>query len=461
MATPPALQQSPPQSRNVSPRMAWCLGATVIVAGSAVLAAAILADDGRMEAPRWVAAAAGGAFLLAGLALIKGYVLDHGVEPPDDVWSPLLGALICSCFAVIAGWVAFGPGERQFRVSVNLPLPWLLPSATEWLGRAVFGFGALLVGLLMLAFWCRLLWRLRRRSVREGLQLVAALVVTAVAALAVLQATGDLRLWPANRGLRRALAAPGLSDADRLRLVLAAKLANPAYLQWQHLEWYRQPYQAFDEETLLKQIRSQIAASVTPPVGVPVITVPVVSGRAPVIDGRLAPNEWTGAVHTDLGRGTTLHALSDGRQLYMAADVPTDTTEDGFDQLRVYYHVDLVGVITHERVHVSRSAKDAFASYRLSHLRRPGDPHPLALSEGHIYRRGRAASTMVAHRQFELALDLEETGLHLGVPFAAYVEVETDPLTDWGGRFRERVYAGRLGSQVAPVWLVIGTPANP
>ena len=140
----------------------------------------------------------------------------------------------------------------------------------------------------------------------------------------------------------------------------------------------------------------------------------------------------------------------------MAADVPSDTTEDGFDQLRVYYHLDLAGVIANERVHVSRSPTDAFASYRLSHLPRLGQESPQTISESHIYRHGRGASTMIGHRQFELALDLAEAGLHVGVPFAAYVEVETDPLTDWDGRFRARAYAGRLGSQTAPVWLVIG-----
>src|SRR5512147_3172245 len=112
----PALQPSPTPSDRVSPRMAWLLGATLLLAGGAVVAASIVADDARMEAPRWVVAAAGGAFLLAGLACIKGYVLDHGVERPGDVWSPFLGVLICSCFSAIAGWVAFGSGERHFRV---------------------------------------------------------------------------------------------------------------------------------------------------------------------------------------------------------------------------------------------------------------------------------------------------------------------------------------------------------
>jgi hypothetical protein len=462
MATPPAPPPSPSQASNLSARGAWLFGAAAILTGSAVLGASIWADDARMEAPRWVAAAAGAVFVLAGLAVVKGYVWDRGVERPDDVWSQLFGTLICSGFAGIAGWVAFGPGERRFRVSGPIPLQWLPPAVNDWLGRGAFGLVAGLAGLLALLFWGRLLWRLRLRPWRDWLRFAGALVLTGGAALAVLQATGDVRLWPANRGLRQALASPGRSDAERLQLVLAAKLANPAYVRWQHREWFQQAYQAFDEEVLLKELRSQITARVTPPAGVEAITIPIVSSRLPVVDGRLGPDEWSRATRIDLEKGTTLYALSDGRRLYVAADVPSDTTEEGFDQLRFYYHVDLAGVIAHERVHVSRSARDAFASYRLSHMVRSADARAMPLSEGHIYRLGSGASSMIGHRQFELVLDLDETGLHPGVLFAAYAEVETDPITDWGGRFRERAYAGRLGSQAAPVWLVIGSrPEKP
>src|SRR5262249_24788908 len=245
--------------------------------------------------------------------------------------------------------------------------------------------------------------------------------------LPVLHATGDLGLWPANRALHRALPSPGLTDTDRLFLVFDAKLANPAYAQWQRLSLGRQPYQAFAEEALLKEVRSRIAASMVPPPGASLVTIPVVSGAAPVIDGRSGSGEWQDAVRSGLGKGTTLYALSDRHQLYTAADVPSDTTEAGFDQLRVYYHVDLAGVIANERVHVSRSPTDAFASYRLSHLPRRAEEPSRSVSESHIYRHGRGASSMIGHRQFELALDLEEARLHRGVPFAAYVEVGNDP----------------------------------
>src|SRR5262245_24558633 len=90
---PPRLLQASPLVRRVTPRMARGLAASMFLAGGSVVAASILADDGRMEAPRWVVSAAGAAFLLAGLALIKSYVLDRGRERPGDVWGPFLGAL--------------------------------------------------------------------------------------------------------------------------------------------------------------------------------------------------------------------------------------------------------------------------------------------------------------------------------------------------------------------------------
>jgi len=93
-----------------------------------------------------------------------------------------------------------------------------------------------------------------------------------------------------------------------------------------------------------------------------------------------------------------------------------------------------------------------FASYRLAHAVPLGGGPPAVISEAQIYRLGHGASTMITHRQFEAVLDLAESGLHPGVPFAAYVEVETDPRTDATGRFQNRVLAGTLGSPAAPVW---------
>src|SRR5215470_14564438 len=116
------LQPTRSPSGPMSPRTTWFLAATLILAGGAVIVASILAADERMEAPRWVAAAAGAVFLLGGLAVINSYAVEQGVERPGDRWSLLLGALICSGLAAIAAWIAFGQGERRFRIGGSLPL---------------------------------------------------------------------------------------------------------------------------------------------------------------------------------------------------------------------------------------------------------------------------------------------------------------------------------------------------
>jgi hypothetical protein len=78
--------------------------------------------------------------------------------------------------------------------------------------------------------------------------------------------------------------------------------------------------------------------------------------------------------------------------------------------------------------------------------------------EWNIFRNAYGASLLNDHRRYEAALDLVESGLHIGVPFAAFVEVETDPKDD--GTQRERVLLGTLGSQDKPLWFQIDRPVT-
>src|SRR5262249_42336390 len=179
--------------QQLGPRAAWALGLGLMLAGAGIAAIAIWSDEDRVQAPRWVAVAAGAAFALGGAAIIKGYARDQGAERPDDVWGLLLGGLLTTCLAVIPAWVAFGPGERRFRVSGPLPLGWLSPRAGEWLGRGAFGLGAILVGTITLVVWAQLLRRLGRRPARDRLASGVALLASVAAALALLHLTGDVR----------------------------------------------------------------------------------------------------------------------------------------------------------------------------------------------------------------------------------------------------------------------------
>lgn len=71
----------------------------------------------------------------------------------------LLGLGIISSLAAIATWIAFGPGPRAF--TVTLPFVGRGPG-DETVGRAVFGFGAVLMWMFLAAFVVVSIQRLRR-----------------------------------------------------------------------------------------------------------------------------------------------------------------------------------------------------------------------------------------------------------------------------------------------------------
>jgi hypothetical protein len=98
-----------------------------------------------------------------------GYALAGGVGPDGDlpagtprwirVTQYLLGLGIISSLAAIATWIAFGPGPRAF--TVTLPFVGRGPG-DETVGRAVFGFGAVLMWMFLAAFVVVSIQRLRR-----------------------------------------------------------------------------------------------------------------------------------------------------------------------------------------------------------------------------------------------------------------------------------------------------------
>lgn len=156
----------------LSPRAAVVLGLVIgAMGGLIVLLAAgmIPGGDEKLEAPRWVVACAGLAFVLAGAAMIVGYAVAGGVGPDGDlpagtarwVWvtQSLLGLGIVGALASVATWVAFGPGPRAF--TVTLPLVGQGPG-DETFGRAVFGVGAVLMWVFFVVFVIISVRRIRR-----------------------------------------------------------------------------------------------------------------------------------------------------------------------------------------------------------------------------------------------------------------------------------------------------------
>jgi len=100
--------------------------------------------------PVWVGIAAGFVFVLAGAALINGYVFGGGEDFESRATrgvyrvQQLLGFTICALFVAIAGWIGFGPGEREFMSSISLPSWQSQGRGSPNIGRVVFGAGAIM-----------------------------------------------------------------------------------------------------------------------------------------------------------------------------------------------------------------------------------------------------------------------------------------------------------------------------
>jgi hypothetical protein len=105
-----------------------------------------------INGPNWLGFAAGLVFFAAGLSvLVRAWlrVPDKQANLPDDapaiaVAIQWLAALtVVAALASIGTWIAFGAGTRQFPMS--LPV-W--GSVAELIGRAAFGFGAIITWLM-------------------------------------------------------------------------------------------------------------------------------------------------------------------------------------------------------------------------------------------------------------------------------------------------------------------------
>jgi len=109
----------------------------------------------KINGPQWLGACIGLVLLAGGVSvLVRGWLnVPDTQDLPQDAprvlvalqWLAVVAA--CAGLATAGTWVAFGDGPRQF----VLPIP-LGHSLGETIGRAAFGFGALLAWLITLAF---------------------------------------------------------------------------------------------------------------------------------------------------------------------------------------------------------------------------------------------------------------------------------------------------------------------
>jgi hypothetical protein len=144
--------------------LAAALGLVVVLFGLGVLPAA----GDPHSPPSWIVAGLGAMFFLVG----AGVVVQAIARPNDDgalsagapswlrAFQYLAVTSVFGCFAAIAGWIAFGPGERPFSGSIIV----FGIGVTDILGRVTFGLAAIVMGLCTLVllagavgmFWQRI-----------------------------------------------------------------------------------------------------------------------------------------------------------------------------------------------------------------------------------------------------------------------------------------------------------------
>jgi hypothetical protein len=166
--------------RDIEPVTGLWMGAGFFLMGLFIVLVAvdwIHVDPGTIYAPRWVLGLCGGMFALTGVGILYyglANALGHGAANRRGtptrglpVVSWLLGLVISGGLAVIASWVAFGPGERAFTGTVGVGGVGVGGTSSETTGRWVFGIGSVIV-------WSFFAWslvyglrRLTGRSVRS------------------------------------------------------------------------------------------------------------------------------------------------------------------------------------------------------------------------------------------------------------------------------------------------------
>jgi hypothetical protein len=119
-------------------RRTQLIGAVAAIATGLVIGFMIHAHPDGLRAPAWVAYAAASEFVLADLCLQAGIL---GVSRLQR-W---LGIAVTLPLLAVSSWVAFGPGEGAYSMSI----PFLDSVAPEALCRGAFGAGSILIGLFL------------------------------------------------------------------------------------------------------------------------------------------------------------------------------------------------------------------------------------------------------------------------------------------------------------------------
>lgn len=261
-----------------------------------------------------------------------------------------------------------------------------------------------------------------------------------------------------------AVVVSGNSDHVLLARAIALKYANPEFAAARSVRGRLPPdSHSVPEEQAVRRARDTIAFARRAPADAKLLTIPR-AGAAPQLDGVVGEAEWRGALRIALepaARKASVLLMVHGGQLYLAALAPSDRTVDGYDQFRFWYHLALSPFFENERAMIS--GRGSAKTLRGTRLPRAGeairdgmDPRALAQDvDWGVAVRLRSATAVSGFRQYEVAIDLAESGLGLGVPIPVYFEIEGDPEMDAASKFKARVTEGQAGSASQPIWLRI------
>jgi len=254
------------------------------------------------------------------------------------------------------------------------------------------------------------------------------------------------------------------TDHVALGRALARKFANPDYAA--ALASRRRIPSSYDmpEEHAVRRARSKLTLARRAPPDAQVLRIPLVA-TPPTVDGVVRPAEWARALRLALepsDKRSEVLLLAHAGTLYLAALAPADRTEDGFDQFRFWFHIGLSAYLENERAFLA--GRGRLSSLRGARL--PRDESGFVASatvaplqrktDWYIYAKSRGVSTITGFRQYEMAIDLAESGIPRSAPFPAYFEIEGDPRRDAARKFKARLSLGQRGTAKAPLWLRIG-----
>lgn len=161
--------QIPYNKKNFFKGAVW-IGLIFLLAGGAVMIRAITFGMEDTTTPRWTGIIFGLMFFSAGITV--GLLNSDFNDYRETWWLSYLHATallsIPFIFLMLLNWVAFGPGAREFSMSISTPILFFaFDRANEIIGRIVFGIPALLMDAVLVFMLYQLVANIFRKQKNE------------------------------------------------------------------------------------------------------------------------------------------------------------------------------------------------------------------------------------------------------------------------------------------------------